>query len=209
LVNEDGLYVVGTIPGLYPIGAGGVTIGATTIQYSGIEQSEVHPQLYKLPGDFDLNGEVNGEDLTHGTLGWFACFGGDLDGRDFLTWQRHLGDSVQPEGGLAPPASPANNFASAFEPNSDPLANMAGLAIQPIESASDSIGVDREVLAQEADGTLAGSFSAVRSSSATTLEVPSLETLEADAKSDDNSAADLWPVDAAFAEFGLAVGAAF
>jgi hypothetical protein len=210
-VNEDGLYAVGSIPGLYPIGAGGVTIGATTIQYSGIEQSEVHPQLYKLPGDFDLNGEVNGEDLTHEALGWFARFGGDLDGRDFLTWQRNLGDSVQPERGLAPSISPANEFAPALEPSSDPLTTMAGLGSQAIESAGDFGGADLEVLAHESDGTLGGTLNAVRSGSAATLPAasPSLETLEADAKGDDDDlTADLWAVDAAFGEFGLAIGAA-
>ena len=57
-VNEDGLYAVATIPGLYPQGAGGVTIDSMTISYTGIEQADVQPQIYGGPGDFDSNGLV-------------------------------------------------------------------------------------------------------------------------------------------------------
>jgi hypothetical protein len=99
VVNEDGLYAVATIPGIYPVGAGGVSIGATTISYTGIEQTQVQSQIYGGPGDFDGNGLVDREDLTHGTLGWMARFGEDVDGRDFLVWQRNVGANRLPRGG--------------------------------------------------------------------------------------------------------------
>ncbi len=43
-----------------------------------------------LPGDFDGDGDVDGNDLIHPTLGWEARYGIDLDGADFLLWQREL-----------------------------------------------------------------------------------------------------------------------
>jgi hypothetical protein len=43
-----------------------------------------------LAGDFDGNGSVNAADLTHPTLGWKQRYGADLDGNDFLDWQRGL-----------------------------------------------------------------------------------------------------------------------
>ncbi len=43
-----------------------------------------------LPADFDGDGDVDGADLTHPTLGWESRYGNDLDGADFLLWQREL-----------------------------------------------------------------------------------------------------------------------
>jgi hypothetical protein len=43
-----------------------------------------------VAGDFDGNGLVNAADLTHPTLGWKTRYGTDLDGNDFLDWQRGL-----------------------------------------------------------------------------------------------------------------------
>lgn len=43
-----------------------------------------------IAGDFDGNGTVNGADLSHPTLGWRSRYGTDLDGDDFLVWQRGL-----------------------------------------------------------------------------------------------------------------------
>ena len=44
-----------------------------------------------VPGDFDGDGDVDGDDLTDPVDGWEARFGNDLNGRDFLTWQRNFG----------------------------------------------------------------------------------------------------------------------
>jgi len=44
--------------------------------------------------DFDGDGDVDGFDLTHPTLGWETRFGNGLDGGDFLLWQRQLGSGV-------------------------------------------------------------------------------------------------------------------
>jgi hypothetical protein len=43
-----------------------------------------------IAGDFDGNGLVNAADLSHPTLGWKQRYGTDLDGDDFLVWQRGL-----------------------------------------------------------------------------------------------------------------------
>jgi hypothetical protein len=48
------------------------------------------------PGDFDEDGDVDNDDLNDPVLGWAARYGVDLDGRDFLTWQRNFGSSVGP-----------------------------------------------------------------------------------------------------------------
>jgi hypothetical protein len=42
-------------------------------------------------GDFNGDGTVNAADLTDPATGWKARFGTDLDGNDFLIWQRNLG----------------------------------------------------------------------------------------------------------------------
>ncbi len=47
-----------------------------------------------VPGDFDGDGDVDGDDLVDPTAGWQTRFGVDLDGNDFLIWQRHLGDPL-------------------------------------------------------------------------------------------------------------------
>jgi hypothetical protein len=57
--------------------------------------SELHVDNVELASasvaaDFDGNGLVNGTDLTHPTLGWKQRYGTDLDGNDFLGWQRGL-----------------------------------------------------------------------------------------------------------------------
>lgn len=59
----------------------------------------VVPSAATLPGDYDNNGTVEGNDLTvwqgeYGSTGDFAADGdtdGDVDGSDFLLWQRNLG----------------------------------------------------------------------------------------------------------------------
>jgi hypothetical protein len=48
-----------------------------------------------LAGDFNADGRVDQHDLA-GTLGWKARYGVDLDGDDFLTWQRNLGATLSP-----------------------------------------------------------------------------------------------------------------
>lgn len=46
------------------------------------------------PADFDLDGDVDGDDLNDPTLGWQARYDTDLNGGDFLTWQREFGSGV-------------------------------------------------------------------------------------------------------------------
>jgi MYXO-CTERM domain-containing protein len=68
----------------------------------GIDNVELAGPPQALPGDFDGNGRVDGGDLDHPTLGWRARFGVDLDGNDFLTWQRNLNVAAAPGGTTAP-----------------------------------------------------------------------------------------------------------
>ena len=96
-VNESGLHAAESLPGLYMAGQGSVALGASQINYSGIETAGIQEQIYGGPGDFDLSGVVDGEDLTHGDLGWNGRFGADLSGFDFLAWQRNFGISRLPE----------------------------------------------------------------------------------------------------------------
>ena len=49
-----------------------------------------------LEADFDGDGIVDGNDLTDPIDGWEARFGVDLDGMNFLDWQRDFGIGVQP-----------------------------------------------------------------------------------------------------------------
>lgn len=45
--------------------------------------------------DFDLDGDVDSDDLTDPTRGWKARYGAELDGADFLVWQRQFGCGVE------------------------------------------------------------------------------------------------------------------
>ncbi|WP_428307787.1 PEP-CTERM sorting domain-containing protein [Lacipirellula sp.] len=49
-----------------------------------------------LDGDFNGDGYVDAKDLNDPTLGWKARFGVDLNGNDFLTWQRNFGAGTPP-----------------------------------------------------------------------------------------------------------------
>jgi hypothetical protein len=49
-----------------------------------------------LAADFDGDGDVDNVDLTHPTLGWETRFGVDLDGLNFLEWQREYGTDLSP-----------------------------------------------------------------------------------------------------------------
>jgi hypothetical protein len=44
--------------------------------------------------DFDLDGDVDSDDLTDPILGWEARYGNDLDGTDFLAWQEQFGSGT-------------------------------------------------------------------------------------------------------------------
>ena len=49
-----------------------------------------------IPGDFDGDGDVDGNDLTDSVEGWETRFGVDLDGNNFLEWQFNFGLGVPP-----------------------------------------------------------------------------------------------------------------
>jgi hypothetical protein len=56
-----------------------------------------------IPGDFDGDGDVDGDDLSGAPLGWKSRFGTDFSGQDFLVWQRHLGMSLAAAAATAAP----------------------------------------------------------------------------------------------------------
>jgi hypothetical protein len=67
--------------------------GTLNIDNIALVAADVPP----TPGDFNDDGTVDGNDLDDPVAGWRARFGNDLDGNDFLVWQRQLG---APTGGL-------------------------------------------------------------------------------------------------------------
>jgi hypothetical protein len=62
-----------------------------TIDATIVATTSFYVPLAGVPGDFDEDGDVDNADLTHPTLGFNARFGANLDGEDFLVWQRHFG----------------------------------------------------------------------------------------------------------------------
>ena len=56
------------------------------------------------PGDFDCDGDVDGEDLSGATgWDWGSRFGVDLDVSDLMAWQREYGWSASPLGAVSVP----------------------------------------------------------------------------------------------------------
>jgi hypothetical protein len=64
--------------------------------YAMFANGDIKQLVGLTPGDFDEDGDVDGDDLNDPVLGWAARYGVDLDGRDFLTWQRNVGAGVGP-----------------------------------------------------------------------------------------------------------------
>lgn len=90
----------GPLPG-GPIPLAQVTVWEhdLSIQGSLISNSDVDGSFeWNVPisGDFDGDGDVDGNDLTDPTDGWDARYGVDLDGADFRTWQQNFGIGVSP-----------------------------------------------------------------------------------------------------------------
>jgi hypothetical protein len=209
VVNEIGLYSVATIPGLYPQGAGGVSIDSMTISYTGIEQASTQPQIYGGPGDFDSNGVVNGQDLTHGTLGWNVRFGNDLDGRDFLVWQRNVGANRLPRGGVVgKEAATTDEIAQApaapTAPAGDERYSYVFLGTPPTSGAGDESD-ETFALAYEGSTEVAATPTS-RSFDSPAVHESAMEAFAAGGEWDADEADDdaaVW--DAALAEFGPAL----
>ena len=69
--------------------AGGTGVELTSrLGIDNVELAAAPPD--PVPGDFDGDGQVDGDDLT-GPQGFLARYGNDLDGNSFLTWQQSLG----------------------------------------------------------------------------------------------------------------------
>ncbi len=66
IVNDGGAYATAPIPGVYVPGSGGVTIGASSVYYFGIETEEIHEgPANDLPGDTNGDGVVDLIDLNN------------------------------------------------------------------------------------------------------------------------------------------------
>jgi hypothetical protein len=84
--------------GINPNGSGdllSVSQGSDGELYAMFANGDIKRLVGLTPGDFDEDGDVDGDDLTDPVLGWAARYGVDLDGRDFLTWQRNFGSSIE------------------------------------------------------------------------------------------------------------------
>jgi hypothetical protein len=83
--------------GINPDGSGdllSVSQDSSGELYAMFANGDIKRLIGLTPGDFDEDGDVDGDDLNDPVLGWAARYGVDLDGRDFLTWQRNFGSSV-------------------------------------------------------------------------------------------------------------------
>jgi hypothetical protein len=69
----------------------------------GIDNVELAPLVVDVPGDFNGDGDVDDDDLNDPTSGWIARFGADLEGEDFLVWQRNIGAPLGLGGAAAVP----------------------------------------------------------------------------------------------------------
>ena len=113
--NINGLLDVSLINGFTPSAGDAFTILASPVRVGQfINGAETLPNLpgglewlidYSLDdivlrvvesfsADFDNDGDVDGDDLTHPTLGWNARYGNDLDGGNFLEWQQQFGSGI-------------------------------------------------------------------------------------------------------------------
>jgi CubicO group peptidase (beta-lactamase class C family) len=122
MVNEAGTYQTADIPGIYPVGSGGVTIGATSIYFSGIETDEIHEGPTNLPGDTNDDGVVDLTDLNN-VRNNFGATGegvlGDTNG-DGIVDLTDLNNVRNNFGATAP--APSAMFAAAPSDNSAPPA---------------------------------------------------------------------------------------
>lgn len=65
------------------------TLASDKMWFVGYEETAVTLKV-TLPGDFDGDGNVDNDDLAV----WKSGYGGNYSGGDFLSWQRHLGQSI-------------------------------------------------------------------------------------------------------------------
>lgn len=75
-----------------------------------ISDFKVEVVVPSLDGDFNADGYVDAADLNDPVHGWKARFGVDLDGNDFLVWQRNLGAGTPPSPGAAAVPEPTSAF---------------------------------------------------------------------------------------------------
>lgn len=64
------------------------------IEYDNSNSLVLLNVMSPFSADFDGDGDVDQDDLTDPTLGWQARYSDDLDGGNFLEWQRQFGSGV-------------------------------------------------------------------------------------------------------------------
>ncbi|RIK69914.1 MAG: hypothetical protein DCC67_21010 [Planctomycetota bacterium] len=106
-----------------PSSGGDPVSGNAELNLDNIQLAAASP----LAGDFNGDGAVDGADLTDADVGWAARFGADLNGHDFLIWQRNFG---QP-GGVAPAATAVPEPAAALL-----VLGLAVLGLLPVHPAA-------------------------------------------------------------------------
>ena len=74
------------------LSAGGT--GSFQVDYTGTSVILSNFSATTFTADFDQDGGVDGDDLTDLVNGWQARYGVDLDGSNFLDWQRQFGSGV-------------------------------------------------------------------------------------------------------------------
>ena len=83
-----------------------VSTGSGVVPITAITYDNTPPAFL---ADFDNDGDVDADDLNGAPLGWQSRYGADLDGNDFLNWQRELG-SGSPVGAAAAVPEPEAIF---------------------------------------------------------------------------------------------------
>jgi hypothetical protein len=105
-----------------------------------------------VPGDFNSDGFINSIDLSDPVDGWEARFGADLDGSDFLLWQRKIGSSGTPTGWEEGGAVSPNFLGEAMLVGDSTIA--AGASIELGTIYTGPAEGDLEFEFRDADGTL-------------------------------------------------------
>lgn len=79
-----------------------------------IDNVRLAESLPAQPGDFNGDGAVDWADLNDAAQGWKARFGSDLDGGDFLIWQRNFSPPVANRSVQPAPEPSSSRIASAL-----------------------------------------------------------------------------------------------